>query len=427
MSKRIVIQSVLLCVLILLAAGAALAADSLEMGRQAYDKGDYKKAAGLLKEAVAANPESFEANLYLGKALLRRNDKHAETYLLRALYIQPESAEANLELGKFYMSDKARAEARDYFDEVMYSHPGTSQASEAAKLLDEAKKPAARADQNYSISLGEQYDDNVSVIADDGALPENVSSKADWRAVLTAKGGFKSSISDKTSMSGAVSLYKSEHQDLGTYDLMSGSAGLGIQRKSSDSLTYGIRYTFDYSVLDQDPYSQAHKIRPWLIYYQAEDMFTSIAYRAAYTDYKNSRTYADNSERSAYTNRLIIDQLLPIVKDVYLVAGYEGEAAQADQESQDYMRHKGSLSLVTMLPWQITGTIGGSMSIKSFDGTTESTERVDKPWTASLSLKKKVTNSIAVSADYEYVNQHSTIDSYRYDRSVSGISLEARF
>lgn len=98
--------------IVLLTTVSAKAQMKLASGIAAFEKGEYRKAIAILKDAEKESPEDFNVNFYLGVAFARlSNYVSAEEYLLKSLEIIPDSTRTlyeyslvALNLGKY---DKA--------------------------------------------------------------------------------------------------------------------------------------------------------------------------------------------------------------------------------------------------------------------------------------------------------------------------------
>jgi tetratricopeptide (TPR) repeat protein len=91
----------------------------------ARDKsGDVKNAEAAFREALKANPDDFDANLYLGAILYKRRDlAEAKPYLDRALKLKPTSSMARYEAAMFESTSGQSEAAAQALQELIKDDP----------------------------------------------------------------------------------------------------------------------------------------------------------------------------------------------------------------------------------------------------------------------------------------------------------------
>ncbi len=124
--------------------------------------------------------------------------------------------------GLAYVQLEKFKEAKSLFREIVAKDPSTDLAKFASEYINaitrnqEAKK-AFRGSIGYSL----QYDDNVIFKPTDDALVTGVSEEDDLKHVFTAKGDYNFRINKNFGIKTGLSLYRSKHNDIGYYDVMS--------------------------------------------------------------------------------------------------------------------------------------------------------------------------------------------------------------
>ena len=104
----------------LILAVSVFAAD-LETGKRLFEENKYQEAEQELREAVAAEPDSAEANYYLGADLVQLNKyKEAEPFLEKA---SAEKPEARVALGHAYMMQDRLNDATRLLNEAAKDQP----------------------------------------------------------------------------------------------------------------------------------------------------------------------------------------------------------------------------------------------------------------------------------------------------------------
>ncbi|MFQ5808772.1 MAG: tetratricopeptide repeat protein [Armatimonadota bacterium] len=110
--------------------------DSLQRGAQLLRNGQTEAAVAALREAVAADPGSFDARLHLGVALARAGDQEGAIRELRAaLSIDPSSAPAHYNLGTILQTQGQLAAAAEAYNEALRIDPAHENARAAIGAL----------------------------------------------------------------------------------------------------------------------------------------------------------------------------------------------------------------------------------------------------------------------------------------------------
>ena len=100
----------------------------------AVEKGDYRKAAGLLEKHLDKNPKDADALNLMGFSL-RKMEKYeqSEQYYLRALEVEPEHLGANEYLGELYLQTGRPALARERLAVLERACPNSCEEREELK------------------------------------------------------------------------------------------------------------------------------------------------------------------------------------------------------------------------------------------------------------------------------------------------------
>jgi len=169
--------------------------------------------------ALQKHPDDPTATLYLGIAQSRSGNKEAGLSLKKALALNPTNLRTNLELGIFYFNQSAFGEAEDHFNTTKKLVPQTELSDMADKYLRVMKQGGAEKPWSLNISLGGQYDSNVSIAPDGTPLPEGITHKSDWRAIAYLNGRYTFINTRTVEGSAGYSLYQSLHSRLSDFDV----------------------------------------------------------------------------------------------------------------------------------------------------------------------------------------------------------------
>jgi tetratricopeptide (TPR) repeat protein len=415
---------------------AATAADFRDEGKAALQAKQYEEAEAAYRAAYAMDADNVETLLGLGTALSRQGKtKEAETYLRQALIIDQDSPKVNLELGKLYAKMNVMEEAEDFYSIVSEIAPNTEYDREARRLMKETKetrkgeKPWA-----VGVGLGIQYDSNVITAADATPPPEGISDKSDWRSIVTLAGSYQFLDTSRFAAGASYSFYQSLHQDISEYNVRAHSPKLSLLYKYSDGLVFRAGYGFDHITMDEDVYSQSHKVTAGLsTVLGGRGMVGSVEYAFTDASYEDSDRFLTNSERDGQTHEGALALFVPLTDKVNLVASGKYGMISADVDWKEYGDAQGSLGLMASLPWDVAMAVSGSYEDKQYSDPDENflaettDDRHDTTWTASVSLSRPILSWLSVSVSYLFTDNGSNIDSYEYDRSVTGVVLSARY
>lgn len=113
-------------------------------GRDALFRGEYAKAVGLLKQAVAADKAKTRYRLYLARAhRYARNTDEAEKLLAAIVKASPDHVEAGQTLGEMYIQQEKWAEAAKVLERLLryrHDYPTYHMLAEAKYNLDDLPK-----------------------------------------------------------------------------------------------------------------------------------------------------------------------------------------------------------------------------------------------------------------------------------------------
>ena len=108
-----------------------------------------------------------------------------------------------------------------------------------------------------NVSVGGHYDSNVIVNSDSNPLPQGISDKADWRAVLYLKGKYDLLKCANFESSAGYSFYQIVHADLSDYNITQHLIELRAAYVISPAFSLKGIYTFEYIYMGGEDYVYA--------------------------------------------------------------------------------------------------------------------------------------------------------------------------
>lgn len=427
-----IIHAILLCILIsanIVNASETAYEQDIANGIMLIEEGNHADAAAKFRAALKEKSDDFKATLYLGAALSRMNDKEAESMLRKALYLKPDDPRANLELGIHYINNKKYNEAKAYLEKAIKTSDETELKDAAAEYLNAAKEEGKdRKLWAVDISLGGQYDSNVSLNPNETPLPQGISRKDDWRAVLNLNGRYDFLSTADADGSIGYNLYQSLHFQLSDFDISYHLLDLSASYTIAPSISLKGVYSFEYVFVGGSGYDSAHTVSPSIIIAEGSRFSTIVEYRYRYKDYINSGLYESNSERTGSNHLTGITQNITYSL-IRTRLGYAYDRDLTNRSYWDYNGHKGFIGMEFNLPYRIILELYGEYSRKDYDGINplSDTNRADSAYTLSISATKELTDMFSITIGYLYLNNDSNIAFYKYNRSIASLFVNARF
>jgi len=399
-------------------------------GILSLEQSNYKSAIEEFRAALKERPDDERATLYLGIALSRSGDKEAETTLKKALLMNPQEPRTNLELGIYYYSKSIFEEAKDYLENTVRLAPDTEFSSKAEEYLKAIARRAALAKPwMMNISAGIQYDSNVVLEAENGPLPQGISRKSDWSAVLYLKGQYNLLRSDNINSSISYSLYQSLHSKLSDFNITQHLLELKASCMILPSISLAGQYSFEYIFVGGNEYDYAHSISPSVVISEGRGLSAVIEYRYRNVRFKDSDLFVDNSDRTGTNNLIGITQNIPVNTSIIARIGYSHDEDSTRKDYWDYRGDRGFLGIKFNLPIRVLLDLYGEYYRKDYKGVNpfSGTERKDTIHTYSASLTRALTDRYSITIGESYIRNNSNIGLYDYRRAITSLFLNARF
>lgn len=393
------------------------------------ENADFEGAIKDLEEVLKTRPGDEQATLYLGIALSRSGKRDAEEILKKALSMNPGNPVTNLELGIYYFNKSMNDEAKDYLENTIELAPNTEFSAKAEEYLRLLKQKGVLKRWTLDILIGGQYDSNVVLNSDDNPLPEGVSRKSDWRAVLYLKGGYNLIKSEKAEGSIRYSLYQSLHSKLNDFNITDHLLELWGTYAISSVINLKGTFSFEHVSVGGDTYDFAHSITPSLIISEGRGFSTVVEYRYRKSHFVDSELFEGNSDRTGSNNSIGVTQYIPIGTPVIFKVGYSHDVDSTREDYWDYRGDKGIAGLQFNLPINIYIALSGEYYNKDYKGINpiEGKEREDKVSTASISVTKLLSDSYGITIGELYTRNKSNIEAYDYKRAITSLFFSARF
>lgn len=356
-----------------------------------------------------------------------QTNKEAESRLKQALLTNPQDPRANLDLGIFYYNKDVYPEARDYFETVVDLAPNTEYAAEAKKYLASMDRKVEKR-WRVDTALGLQYDSNVVLNPADGPLPEGISRKSDWRALVYLKGQYDFLKKQNLLGTASYSFYQSLHSRLSDFNISQHTLGANVIY-DLPKITIKGAYTFEYILVGGDAYDFSHTVTPSVTIKEGNGLSTIVQYSYSWTKFKNADLFTDNSDRTGSNNQISIAQNIPIGRSAEAKIGYAYDNDNAREDFWDYNGNKLFVNFNFKLPRNISMDLYGEYYTKDYDETHPNygKTREDIVHTYSLTLSKRLSERLSIAVGEIYIRNKSNIDAFDYKRAITSAYITARF
>lgn len=403
----------------------------------------YQEALSQLQRAAQFDPQKAATQFYLGQVLsqLKRHSE-APPYFQRALELDPTLTDrAQYYQGLAFYATEHDTQAQTAFQAVVRQAPGTALAQQAQRYLEAiAQRESAQRLVQVQGALSLEYDDNV--ILEPNTV--NISNQADGRAVINAAVRLLPLRTPTWRLGAEYALFQSLHFDLTDFDILSHTAGIFAQY-TLPSVTLHATANYNYSLLDNERFSEAFTLQPSAVIKETESWFTVASLRYRQNNYFESIPAPQESsvrDRDGWAMRVGAQQYwLFNQRRAFLSLGYAYEANRGAGTDWEADSHELSLGLQTPLAWGLTLNVQGAytyydyLHVNSFaDGVglgvltaADTRERVDNRLFGAVTLSRPLGRYLTVTGSYAHTTNFTNIDFFAYHRNIWSLTLTGRY
>jgi hypothetical protein len=271
---------------------------------------------------------------------------------------------------------------------------------------------------SLSISAGAQYDDNITVDAQD--LTTNKSDKA---AVIEGAAGFKFINTKSLKLEAGYDFYQTLHKDLTNFDLQIHGLSLSASSDIGGAFDVGGSYRFDHVLLGGSSFLDMHTVRP-SVGYSIDNLHLVAAYEY---QHRNFRTPATETRDANDNSGSLTAYYIPASGTV-LSAGYKLTRETAVGPEFDYWGHFFDVGAKVTLPLGVIDPIFRASYRyyqKNYSNITPliNTKRDDKRHNFKTSLQVPIVAGVFTKLQYEYTKAISNLPSADYHENVVTLSL----
>ena len=219
--------------------------------------------------------------------------------------------------------------------------------------------------------------------------------------------------------------YQTRHFDITDFDMVAGILSFFYQERFTERLYISLRYDPSFYLLDYENYMQRHQLSPSLLFRFNESAGLRFSY-----DYMNSNYFTDKG-RSGQGYRLGADFFsLLFANRAELTLGIDYRAYDTDHPdfARDHVRYR--FELLWRLPEDFRFTARAYKETVRYDNIDSSSAayRDDDKYSWAFELSHPFYYDwLQVHLQNRYTSNESNIESYSYDKNVTGLALSAKF
>ncbi len=418
----------------------------LLLGRLLFESGESARAVPALERAIAQDPKSAPAHVFLGLALkaLGRPSEAAAQFRLAA-EISPElRGQAWLLAGLTQIEGGDRSGGDALLARAIDDDPASESARSARLVLEGAPARPSRLHMQAYASVA--YDSNVTLDSGDDftGLPSNQSDvEFNWGsgvaidAVRTQNFG--------VSLAGFYD--QSAYPDLSNWDMQQFGGALSAGWQVAERLGLRLDARIAYERLDSDPYLLSGGLRPSVVVPLGPRAGWLRGFGDADWYEYDDEPFTTALERDGFGYGAGLEHVAPVPGLENASFSWYGSWHRFDSDATrdellgfdgayDQDAFGGGARVSVSLPWRVTADFGFSYlrelyaNLNLIDaltdngiGTATPSRRRDGVWNTRLRIVRPLARFIDIELSAGYLDRHSNVDVYDCDRWVSGLAF----
>ena len=390
------------------------------------------RARQRLESYLATHPDDAKAHEFLGRAWLGLGDlDKGEASLNRALELNPD-LEPTV---RFYLAavEHRRGNVRGAFANlagIILRHPESRLGRRLGDVFPDIQAAEPEKPWRAVLTLGLGYNDNVIALADEFALPADISSKDSVYERLGFSGAYDIKRTEDQVLSVGYAVETNFYNEVEEFNFVDQFAYLNYSKRLRPDLTGSVLLSNQYTVVDRDRFRNEVAIRPTLAYRPWENIVVEGAYRFATNNYFSDTASVNDRDANTHTVAATGHLLIPS-HGIRLTAGYAHSWINADGANFEAESDSLRLGVLASLPWQVTGEASVSRTWDDYDNpntlslTGEARDDTTNRFTAGLS--RPVYQNVSAYLNFTRIDKDSNISFFEYDQNRWEAGLTVSF
>ncbi len=428
----------------------------LGQGMAQYNRGLYNEALASLENAEKYLPSDPLVFYYQGLTYHQKGafDLSPGRFLRARTLNSDLAAASHYYSGIAYYQRGLLDEAKEEFNAAVKAGEPDSELVKSSQLfLEQAGGGVETGPKRWDLTFTGmyQYDNNV-VIVPLGTSPapdSGISQKHDWVTALFGRAEYRPIQTEAWLGGASYTFYQSFHRTLSGFDVEDHTPVAYLQRQFG-SLQARLQYSYDYILVGRSPFLIANSIQPSFTLSEGYHAFTQAQFRYQNKDFQDGR-FLQNSFRDGKNWLAGITQYFLFADNTgnfrlgYTFdtdrtgGGSPSVAVLGDQTNADwaYTGHRISagLGLPAVLAYKVDFDFSyyrqNYANPNSFApgnaGDLTTLKRRDNIFYFTGTIGRDFTEWLSASVQYSYTRDQSNVKLFDYNRSVTSLSLTARF
>ncbi len=404
--------------------GRATGAIQFDLAMARYKSADFQTAAELFADLADRDPNHPWAHYYSGLSHYRAGDfQKAAEYFEQAAEAEPaleDNSSYFAGLSLYRLGERAPAVAK--LSRVQRRAGDQGLRSSAAQWLTMIQ---AEADNQGPIRLygriGLRFDDNVRL----EPLDEDMfTDEGDVAGVVVLSGRYDFLRRPTLQAGVGYNHYQTLQADLGDFDLTGSLLSLYLQ-KEQGPLAYALHLLPAYYWLDSASFLRRLQVRPEIVWRLNPRHEFTVSY--SYSD----EHYFQNGDREGSRNQVALGFLTRFLDGrATFNADLSHERKAAFHPDQDFSQFTAGLGWSQAVAWRLVLDFAGSYRVKSYDNTDSlaGLTREDDRIGLRIGVSRPIwRDNLSLGADFQYIDNDSTIDIFSYRKNVFQVFLSAAY
>jgi tetratricopeptide (TPR) repeat protein len=406
-----------------------------DLGVAKFNLGKYREALQEFELAERAEPNRALVYYYEGLTLYRLGEyERSSSRFLRAAQLAPDlGLTAHYYAGVGYYRQGIMEQARPELQRAIRIDPASPVGRSAQEFLAQIERARERAKPwSFNFSTAYQYDTNVVLLPGGTPPPVGISKKGDSRQVVYASAGYMPIRTSTWSVDTHFNFYQSLHQDLTSFNVRNYSSTTSFKYWRG-RMQIQIPYEFNYAFVDEDGFLSSHAVIPTLTIQESSITSTEIRYGYQSKNFMNTTQFSNNDDRDGVNHAITVAQSIDIGETGLLKIGYSYDrdltGNTVNQDDWQYQGHRifGNLKLATFLNMKLDLKAEYSFQDYQHPVLSAGEERSDNAHTYALALSKNLGRWAALTAQYLFNQNSSSIGSFNYNRHIYSLIVAGAF
>jgi hypothetical protein len=408
----------------------------LAQGRGLLRAGDHAGAFRVYIDLLREYPDDLNVNLELARAAQQAGRiTHALLAYERIIAFLPENAGLRLEYAYLLLAVGRTQQAADQLAEARRLDPGIAE-GELGKAVAALERHTSTLTGSGRVAGGLLHDSNFSMAPSRSLvqlgnfsilLDPGSREKSSWGQYLhaTGEGAWRSSPDSPWWLVGDVTGYQRWYNESNPdRDMTYGRVAAGLRYTNNRTLAE-LRLKTE-MLMEAEEHSVSLYGGEATLVHALTPQFHLIG--RAGIDHRNDLELRGRS--GSYLFGGVYGRMFFGENGHSVLFGVKGYTADTHEQRFSFKGFEPSVNLSLQLPWRIELLLGLGWHYEQYKGPAtvlEFNDRKDTQWQASVFAIKKLTDSLQVEAGWQYRDNHSNSDLYRYDQNLFLLGLAYTF